>query len=292
MIRVPRGGFLDRSSLNLARSSANLAIAEEQATTGLRLNRPSDAPGIVREAARLDASSADQTIWQENASGAMSLHDAMDTALGSASDLVVRLREIAVAGASDTLDADGRAALGAEASQLLLSLQQTANTEFAGRYVFAGTAYDTPPFDATNTYVGSTDVPETRIGEDRWVQTGMDGSAVFNGAVDIFGTVQALADALNANDAATTGTLLGNLDTITQTLSTARGQVGAWTNAADDAATVASSMDVVLSERVTNLVEVDPAEAYLRLTELRSSYQAAIQVAGSASNQTLLDYLR
>lgn len=291
MIRVARGGFLDRTTAAVGRISAELARAEEQALTGLRMNRPSDAPGSVREAERLHAATADQEVWQANASAATGVLDTMEGALAAAGNVIIRARELAVAGASETLSTEGRAAIAIEVESLADSLRAAMNTDYNGRYVFGGTAWGTPPFDATDTYVGNSDLPETRVGTDRWVQTGLDGSSVFQGSVDILGTLGTLSAALTADDAAAVAATLTDLDASTRAISDARAEVGTYVNAVEDAAAVAQSLGEVLSGRLTELISADPAEAYTRLVELRASYQATLQVAGSATNRTLFDFL-
>jgi flagellar hook-associated protein 3 FlgL len=292
MIRSTRGAMLDQTSLQLARLSARMGAVEEQATTGLKLNRPSDAPASVGEAERMHAAVADQGVWQANASAATSVLDTLDSALGNAADIVLRAREIAVAGASDTTGTDARAAAATEVLGLVDAMRTAANTSTNGRYVFAGTNWDTAAFDDTNTYQGNTDVPETRVGDDRWVQTGLDGSAVFGGATDVFGTLTALAAALTADDATAVSDTLDDLDAATRTLTDARAEVGSHTLAAEDATEVSESLESLFSTRLGTLVSADPVAVYSELSELRNTYQSTLQVAGSASSQTLFDLLR
>ena len=178
-----------------------------------------------------------------------------------------------------------------EVQGLIDSIRDSMNTEFGGRYVFAGTAWDTPPFDATDVYVGNSVDPQVRIGTDQWVQTGLDGSAVFQGSVDILATLGALATALSADDAAGVSATIGDLETASRALINARSEVGSHASAAEAASEVAASLGTVLVTRLSDILAADPAEAYSRLTELRSSYTSALQVTGSATTRTLFDYL-
>ncbi len=291
MIRVTRSGFLDRMNAGLGRISAAKANAEEQALTGLRVNRPSDAPGSVREAARLHAAAADQEVWQSNASSATGVLSALDNALSDATNTLVRAQEIALAGANEPLGAEARVTMALEVQSLMESLRASMNTEFGGRYVFAGTAWDAPPFDATDVFVGNSDPPQVRIGTDQWVQTGLDGSAVFQGPVDILATLGALSAALSTDDAAGVSATIADLETASRTVINARSEAGTYAASAEAASDVAASMGQVLVTRLTDILVADPAEAYTRLTELRNSYTAALQVTGSSTTRTLFDYL-
>ena len=291
MIRVTRNGFLDRMSTELGRVSAELAKAEEQAVTGRKLNRPSDAPASLRQAERLDAASADQEIWKANASAASGVLDTLDNALSTATNILVRAQELATAGATETLSAADRLSMNVELLELMDEMRAVMNTDYAGRYVFGGTAWGAPPFDAADVYVGNTVIPESRVGTDRWVQTGLDGSAVFQGAVDILGTLNTLSAALVADNAVAVQATLTDLDAGHEIVVDARVTVGTYASTADDAYEVAGNLGVVVDQHLSALVDVDPIMAYSNLNRLKTAYTAALQVTASQQSRTLFDFL-
>ena len=45
------------------------------------------------------------------------------------------------------------------------------------------------PFTSAGVYSGSTTEPSTQVSETTWVRTGLDGSSVFQGSVDVFATL-------------------------------------------------------------------------------------------------------
>ena len=92
-------------------------------------------------------------------------------------------------------------------------LLDIANTEFHGRYVFSGAAYDTASFDATFAYAGSTTGSEIDISSTRSVAVGYDGSSVFQGTVDLFQTLDDFATALAADDGDAIRDLIDDFDT-------------------------------------------------------------------------------
>lgn len=291
MLRVPRTSLFDLVRTQSARQGAALAELQSRAVTGLAVQRASDDPVAVGPAQAMSAAVADQAVWSENASAAVSLQTTADTALASVNDLLVRAREIAVAMAGDTVDTEARAAAAIEVRGLQETLRATANVQFDDRYVFAGRAWNTEPFAADGTYAGGTAPTEVRVGEDRWVQAGFDGSDVFAGDADVFGALDDLAVALEADDATAVGASLDPLDASTRAVSAARGAIGVETQIAEDAAAVAEAMGVLFSERLDALVGADPVETYTRLNELQSAYTATLQVAGSTTTRSLLDYL-
>lgn len=291
MIRLPHSSIYELTARLQAKNSSRLALAEEVASTGRRINRPSDAPSDLFEVHQVSAAMQDQEAYKANAESATGELDAMDAALADAESIILRAREIAVAMASETASQEGRSAGALEVRGLQESMATAANATFNDRYLFAGTAWTTIPFDTAGTYSGTTAEPTTQVADSRWVKTGLDGSAVFTGAVDIFATLEALAVALEANDPTAVGATLTDLDSSTSALTDARAEVGAETIAASDAVDNAETLGTLFNNRLAELIDADPVEAYSTLAELRTAYDATLQVAGSASTRSLLDYL-
>lgn len=292
MIRTPRSGSSDLFQNQVARVSARVRRAEEQAVTGFKVNRASDAPAVIREVHAVAAGSADQAVYKDNAGSAGMLHSTMDTSLERAQDIVVRLRELAVQMSSDAVDANGRAAAAVEVRSLQASMLDTANTQVGGRYVFAGAVYDAPAFDAAYTYQGDANEPETRVGQDRWVRSGLDGQQVFQGGTDIFATIENLAVALETNNVPLTRAALPDLEASTGQLSQWRSVVGSEQVTAEDAVVVAESLDQLFTDRLSQLVQVDPVAAYTELGAAQNAYTSTLQVIASTRTENLFDMLR
>lgn len=291
MIRSTRNGLNELISQNLFKLTARLSLAEEQAVTGRKINRPSDNPPVIAESHRLYTSIEDQSYYQKNAEYADSLLAVMDTALSNASDIIVRARELAVAMAGDTVDANTRTVAATEVAELYTSMIDQANAEVSGRYLFSGASYQTAAFSNTGLYQGDNDTPSTRVGENQWVQTGYDGSQIFQSTVDVFAVLNNLLVGLQTDNDVTIETALGDLDLATTQISTWHSTVGSEVNTATDALEVAESLDQVLSQRLEEIVNIDPTTAYLDLSDLRNAYEAVLQVSSSSSKTTLFDLI-
>lgn len=292
MIRVTRSGITERFLQQAATNNAKLARASEVAVTGQTFLRPSDAPQSVREIHLMSAAASSEVLYGENAASAGSHLQSMDDALARSHDILVRLREIAVGMASEANDADGRTIAAVEVRSLQEEMLTVANTQYNGRYVFAGEAYDAPAFDAAYVYQGDANVPEARVGEDRFIRTGLVGSDVFRGTTDIFATIESLAVALEANDPTAVGATLDALDAATSQTSEWRGVVAAEQLRAEDVVSVSESMAALYNGRLSELIDADPAEAYTALGEAKSAYETTLQVAASSSTMSLFDLLR
>ena len=289
MIRTTRSSFYSVISRSTTGLSAQLRKVEEQSVTGLSINRPSDAPDRLAEVHRLRAAGQDQAVWGKNAASAVGLLDAMDSALGSATDLLASVREIAVATASETYSADDRANQATAVDALKEALVGTANSDFGGRYLFGGTAYSSAPFDDTGAYSGSTEVPSTQVGSTTWVDNGAVGSEVFTDST--FRALDDLSTALTNNDTDGITAALTALDSALDSVSDARVRLGASFTTAEDAEDVSASLTDLLNTRQSDLAGADPVETYMKLSELQTAYDTTLQVAASAHAKTLFDFL-
>ena len=291
MIRATRTGFLELSLNRVASQKLDLSKVQNQAVTGLAFQRASEAPVAMAVAQGLNSVALDQDVYVANAASAVGPLTTADEALARVSDLMVRARELSVAMAGDTATADMRTIAAVEVRALGEELLGLANTRYGDRYLFSGTTWNTEPFAADGTYSGSTDEPEARVAESRYVRTAFDGSQVFNGAADVFASIDDLATALETNDATGIGTALTDVDNASRAIVNVRGEIGLETLAAQDAGELAESLGVVYNEHLSILVTADPVETYTRMNELQSAYEATLQVIASASSKSLLDYL-
>lgn len=181
-MRVTQAGLWEMVRQNLSTNASRTREVEEQAVTGLLVNRPSDSPALLAQVDRLNATTLDQDVYQQNAGQAVAQLNQMDSELGRVHDALTRVRELVVQASGDVVSAEQRGYIALEVESLRTTVLQAANSNFAGRYLFAGTAWDTAPFDDAGTYAGSTDEPRARVGADTWVTMGLDGSSVFQGA--------------------------------------------------------------------------------------------------------------
>ncbi|MBM4366644.1 MAG: hypothetical protein FJ102_10555 [Deltaproteobacteria bacterium] len=290
-MRVTQSGTWTMVRANLSSILSDTRRVEEQAVTGLLMNRASDAPELRAQVDALSAAVADQSVYERNATQAMSALDTMDSALSRAHDALARAREIALQMAGDTVSAEERALAAEEIDALRSTIIDAANAEYGGRYLFAGTAYDALAFDEDGNYAGSTDEPSARVGENTWVATGRDGSAVFTGGIDVFAALADLQAALESDDDTGVSDGITDIDTGLEQLVTARAEIGNTTNVAEDALSLSESLSAEFQTRLDDLAAADPAETYTKLSELRSAYSTALQVAASGKKQSLFDLL-
>jgi flagellar hook-associated protein 3 FlgL len=294
-MRIPRQSSQLTSGLgldHLANVKWRMARTERVATTLLEIARPSDAPSEWTSVHRLAAASDDQGVFRKNTETAITFLDTSDQLLADATEVMKRAWELAVQMSNDPHDAASREAAGKEIDSLRTRMLSIANTQVANRHVFGGQAMDVPPFLDDATYVGSTESLDIRIGYREWIQVGYDGSEVFQGNVDVFEVLDSISGALAINDVDGVRAELTNVKDGIDQLIRWREEVGFNQNLADDTVDMVRSMQVVLSTRLAETVQADPAEAYTALAEQQTAYEATLQMLATTGGTSLFNFMR
>ncbi|HHO51835.1 MAG TPA: hypothetical protein ENK18_13390 [Deltaproteobacteria bacterium] len=280
---------LDSTTRTLTELKGALERQTEVAISGSEILEPSDAAGRWQQLDRLQASLDDQDIYLRNADSAAAVLGTADAALSQASNALVQASELAVTLASETYTDADRIEAASAVDDLFASVVGLGNSQLGDRYLFGGTATDTPPFANDGTYLGNTDIPTTVVTDSLTVPTGYDGGEAFSSALEI---LTELADALRSGSSDAVSGTLSDLTAAHEALVSARQQVGFDQIEVDDARTLASSLRLTLSEALSAQVDADPIEALTELSQLQSSYEIALQVTAQRSSITLFDFVR
>ena len=261
------------------------------ATTGLEVAKPSDAPGEWTLIHGLTASIADQGRFGDTADLTVPVLQTADSALGEATDVLIRARELAVQASSDTLPADQREALALEIAALTDQLIDLANTDHAGRYVFAGTAYDSAAFDETGAYIGTQDAPSVQVAQNTWVESGYTGDDFFNSAI---ASLQALETAMTDTEdpGGASAATLDLIDDAMADMTGARTTVGLSMQRALDASASSEILQLSLAQQLDSAIGADEVEAYTRLAQTQATYEAALQVSSTTMGLNLFSFMR
>jgi flagellin len=124
---------------NLGTSGTTLARALQRLSSGLRINSARDDPSGLAIAERLTSQIRGQSKAIRNANDGISIAQIAEGSLGTMTDSLQRIRELAVQAANDTNSASDREALNQEARQLLAEVSRIAeSSEFAGRKLLDG----------------------------------------------------------------------------------------------------------------------------------------------------------
>jgi flagellar hook-associated protein 3 FlgL len=271
--------------LTVERSIADLrsrhAQAANRASTGRRVIAPSDDPVAAAELTRIQSRLDRTQDFRNTIQSVRSDASLSEATLAQASQFMVRAREIATQGANDTLNPADRAALAVEVSALKEQLLATANTRGTRGYLFSGTQTTTPTLSSTGAFQGDNQQHQVEIAPGVSSIVSVSGSLAFTaaGGVDAFATLDALEQALNANDGRAVAATLGDLEASRDQMVRQQGQAGMIMNRLDTADEALSVMDLELTKRQADLGAADPIETLTELSKLTQTLEQAIGVA-------------
>ncbi len=190
-----------------AQQSSNILKLQEQISSGIRISRSSDDPVAYQritslQSQRMTLQTSDYIITDAETKLNIGVSQ-----LREIHSLMTSARQLAQSGVQATSDAE-RQALAVEAEGVLARLQQLANADHSGQYLFGGSRYTEPPFSFArpttpggtldSNYKGSSQVSSVVIGPG----TKAD---VFHPGTDIFYQNQRAATILYGKSGARTG---------------------------------------------------------------------------------------
>jgi flagellin len=121
------------SQRNLAMNQASLATSMQRLSSGLRINTAKDDAAGLAIASRMSSQISGMNQAARNANDGISLAQTAEGGLGAATDLLQRMRDLAVQSANSTNSDADRASLQAEVAQIKSEIDRVANsTAFNG----------------------------------------------------------------------------------------------------------------------------------------------------------------
>ena len=300
-IRVTQGMTAADVLASIESIAARLAHTQNVLASGKQINSPSDSPYGTARALNLRAELAATKQYETNVGEAQSWLNVTDTALGNISSLVLRARDLVVQAGNSTLSASDRADVAAELTQIIDSIKTEANTQYAGRYVFAGTQTTTPPYQlgANDTYAGNSGAVEREIGPNVKLQVNVTGLAAIGGVdpstgqpTGLLKTLRDIVADLNAGNMANLqGADLKALDNAHDALLNQRAIVGARSNRLDGASSRLSQLEEVSMSLLSQTEDADMAKTLIDLSQEQAVYQAALRAGAQLLQPSLMDFL-
>ena len=288
----------------------DLSKTELQLATGKKILRPSDDPVNSSIVLNLKESIAMSEQHIRNADMANASLSFEESTLEGIGDNIQRARELMLQGLNDTNSTQSRAAIAEELKQIREAVFNLANTrDEKGEYLFAGSmAPSAPgPFKSINpqsdevAYEGNDTSRQIQLGIGQKVVVRDNGEAVFGkinseDRSDIFSTLGDMIEWLAPADpeapkVASSDGLLGNLDAgldrVLETLS----KIGARMNRIERNSDVERAFMDKMKESLSQVNDVDYAEAIAQFNIDQVGMQAAQQAYTKIQGLSLFQYL-
>jgi flagellar hook-associated protein 3 FlgL len=298
-MRITELGMATSRFAWIEKNRSEMASVEQEIATGRRIQRPSDHPADTSRVLRHDQRLQRVTQFERNADNARLWLDGADSALQSVSNNLERARTLAIQSGNATLGPVEARALADDIRSIADELIAASNAKVSGRSIFAGTA-DTPDaYDQFGSYLGDYGQVLRTIDTTEIVEVGLRGPEVFgvsNGADPLngnaFEVLQALADAVEIADGDTVRDGIEAVDVVTARVGTSQGRIGAISQQVDAVLIRHSGERLATEAHVSQLQDVDIADAIIRLRSAEASYEASLTASSRALSRSLLDFLR
>jgi flagellar hook-associated protein 3 FlgL len=283
------------AALNKSQLETQQAMLE--ISSGRSVNQPSDNP----TAAALLVENNDQATFNSGYLQSIgTVQGQLSTADSTLSSVVTALQRaisLGVEGANGTLSDSDRASIANELQGIQSQLVSLANASYEGRFVFAGTNTNTPPFVIDNTvpsgvsYVGNTDVNQVSIGNGNKLAVNQPGSQLFSApGNDVFLAINGLIQALQSNTGI--GAAVTSLGAANSYLSAQRVFYGNAANQAQSQSTYLNAAKLQIAQQQNTLGGADLAAAATNLARSQIDTQATLATISKLTQNNLFSYLK
>ncbi len=277
----------------LQKNFSEMARLQERLSSGKKINRPSDdITGMARAIDyKLTINAGEQ--YKRNIDEANNYLSFTDGIMASVSDALKRAKELALQGATGSLDAASRLTLSKEVAQIRDHLLSLANSRLGGKYVFSGFKTDTAAFSGTFTYNGDSGIIETAIDKNAMIGINITGNNAFsNGATTFFNVLDTLKTDLENNNVSGVQSAITSIDDSISSAVNTRAELGSKLSRLDDQKKRLDSSNYTLKIALSNTQDADIAETISELSKTDIALQALRESSSRILSQSLLDFLR
>ncbi|UCV04548.1 flagellar hook-associated protein FlgL [Dechloromonas denitrificans] len=293
---------------------------QNQMSTGRRILSPADDPIGASEALLVSQSQGVNQQFLDNQATARSQLNYVETTLGSVTDNMLSIVELASDAGNTTYSAAQRSMVAEELKQRMSSLVGLANTrDGTGLYIFSGYQSTTEPFQintaaaagvahslGANTYVnysGDAGKTELQVSASKTMATSESGLDAFVQVKDaqgvvttksIFDGVQNMVEILDGTRPYTTADYtqaLKDINTSLNHVATVRASVGARLNALDSLTSSGEDVGLLYDTRLSELQDLDYTKAISDFSRVQMQLEAAQLTFKQTSQMSLFNIL-
>lgn len=273
---------------NLTSTQGSFFKAIEQLSSGLRINKAADDAAGLAVSEKLKNQVRGLNQAQRNAQDGISLLQTAEGALNETHSLLGRIRELAVQSANDTLSNSDRLHIQDEVNQLLSEVDRIANsTQFNKISLLNGGA------SGVQLHVGANKETSTTLDGANQITVSISASgttSLATGGISTLGTSSTYTGLNSLVAQSSANTAISQLDAAIETVSTTRGQLGAYQNRLDhmiQSLGVASENAGAANSRIRDADVAKAVSEMVRTQILQQSTMAVLAQANQAPQMAL-----
>lgn len=262
----------------LAKNARDLNTAMTELSTGKKINSAADNASGLAISNRMTSQINGLGAAIRNANDAISMVNTGEGALEEITDMLQRMRELAVTAATGTATAEDRDYLDAEYQKLIAEIDRVAdNTQWNGSNIIDGTA-------------GSSGTVTFQVG----ANASQSITVAFGNMTDASGATMASVATGDVDTATNAGTAIGVLDTAIEAVSNQRAVFGAASNQLEHAVDNLTNVKINAEASRSRILDTDYAESTAELARTQIIQQAGTAMLAQANQlpQTVLALLQ
>jgi flagellar hook-associated protein 3 FlgL len=306
-MKISTAFLFDRATNQMSTVQNKLAAAQAQMAQGKQVIAPSDAPDQAAEITRFKGMIQKNQNYGDTLATASARYQAEETTLQNVSDGLIRMRELGIQAANDTLGTVDRQALAVEMAGLRDQIMSLANAQdTGGSYLFAGSRVREPAFglDAQGAFVYKGDQTKVAVlvGDQRTIQLNRPGSEAFtrvvrvdadgnNYGVNFFQAMDDMVSAVQGSNHADMQRGIAELDAMTDGVSLALARVGSDMNVVESQQTVIDETVLRLKTLLSDVEDLDYAKAITQMNKDMLALEAAQSSFAKVTQLNLFNYI-
>jgi flagellar hook-associated protein 3 FlgL len=272
-------------------------------SSGKTILEPSDNPFGASQVITLQSSLDGLTTYEKSAQGGISWLNTASGALANINEVSQRVRELVIQAANGINNKADLENIADEVQQIAETVKQDADTQYAGQYVFSGTATSTEPYEqgeGKDAYKGNEGTIARAIGPGSTVNISVPLSSVLgngqgSGDGKLLDTLRTIAQHLREGTPAAIETVSGAdlkaLDGNLDALANVQADAGAATDQLNTAVTRVQDLQTTTTEQLSNVQDANIAQVAVEFSNEQSAYDAALRAGASIVQESLLEFL-
>lgn len=301
-MRITPQIMVSNAIANAQEQTAQLAILQQQASSGKRILQPSDDPVGEMQVLAGQAQNNQLDTYQKNISDAQTKLNSSVSTLTQVSNLLTQAKDLGLQGSNSANTPSADQAMASQVNSILKEVIQLANTQQNGQYLYGGTASATTTPFTTNgqsqiVYNGSDQALSEPIGQGQQVQTVYAGNQVFQ-APDVFQLLGNLSSELsNANNlspaaqATAIQQTLQGLDSANTNILNVVGQQSASLQNLQSVSQQIQNVQLQTKQQVGNVQNADITQVVVNLQEQQNLLEATLYSSAHVLSLSLLNFL-
>jgi flagellar hook-associated protein 3 FlgL len=301
--RVTSEMIIGSSLANITNAQLALDRSQRELSSGRSINEPSDNPTGASEAIALQSTLDGLASYERGTNDGIAWLNAASGALTSLDQLTQRAHELVLQAANGINSHADLENIASEVEQIAETVKQTANTQYAGQYIFSGSLTATAPYSqgASDAYHGNagsitrTAGPATNVTVNVSLSSALgEGQPAKDGKLlDTLRTIaQHLREGTPAAREALSGEDLEHLNANMNAVFNLAAQAGAATDQLKSSITRIEDIRTTTTTQLSNVEDANFAQVAMEFSNQKAAFESALRASASIVQESLMEFLR